>query len=328
MRIAIIGATGMIGHHTALAAQSAGHEVVVLHRPNSKLAQISDIAGERRVATLDKRQWMERALEGIDAVINCAGYYPTAPRHWQAEVKTATQQMQKFYDACAVHSLSKIVYLGGAIALPKNSDGSPGHADLRYRSAPRNKNAYVQVKWAMDELALQQAEKGLPVVIGIPSMTFGEFDAGPTTGQLVTGIANGTLPAYVKGQRNVIYAGDAGRGLLACAEKGRPGERYLLTGENTDMDALVTLISNITQQTAPKAAPLAVAQFMNKLQTLGFKLGGPLPQVSETAIAVMSAGQHLDGTKAYKELGFKAQSNIENAIQKAYRWFQTEQYIT
>lgn len=326
MRVAILGATGMLGHHTALAAQRSGHDVIVLHRPNSQLSHIDDIKGERRVATLDKRQWMERALEGVDVVINCAAYYPTLPKHWEAEVKTARQQMQKFYDACAIHPLKKIVYLGGAIALPKNPSGAAGHADLRYSSQPANKNAYLQVKWAMDELALEQAEQGLPVVIGIPSMTFGEFDYGPTTGQLVTEIANQTLPAYVRGDRNVIYAGDAGRGLLACAEHGRPGQRYLLTGENSNMDELVKSISRLSGSRTPKAVPLWVAKALNKAQTAAYKFGGPAPKVSETAIAVMSAGQHLEGDKAERDLGFKAEVSMNEALTKALAWFREAGY--
>lgn len=327
MRIAIIGATGMIGHHTALAAQAAGHELIVLHRPNTDLSRIADIKGERRVATLDKRQWLERGLEGAEAVINCAAAYPTSPRHWQAEARAACAQMQKFYDACAVHNLQKIVYLGASIALPKAPKGQLGDAELRYQNPPRNKNPYLQAKWAMDELALQQAEKGLPVVIGIPSMTFGEFDYGPSTGQLITEIANGGLKAYVRGDRNVVYAGDAGRGLLACAERGRPGQRYLITGDNTNMDTLVAEIARLSQQATPKPAPLAVAKLLNQLQTAAYKLGGPLPKISSTAIAVMSAGQHLDGEKAAQELGYQAQFSYQQALAKAYSWFQQQHYV-
>ena len=327
MRIAILGATGMLGHHTALAAQAAGHEVVVLHRPNSDLTRIEDIQGERRVATLDKRQWMERALEGIDAVINCAAYYPTTPKPWKDEVKAATYQMQKFYDACAIHPLKKIVYLGGSIALPKNPTGEPGHADLHYSKVPSNKNAYLQVKWAMDKQALAQTHNGLPVVVGIPSMAFGEFDHGPSTGQLITEIANGTLPAYVRGKRNVIYAGDAGRGLLACAENGQPGRRYLLTGENTDMDALVSTICKLSNRPKPKPVPLGMAKAINRIQTAGYKLGGKPPKVSETAIAVMSAGQHLNGQQTEIELNFKASTPADKALSKAFSWFLANEKI-
>ena len=82
--------------------------------------------------------------------------------------------MQNFYDACADLPLHKIVYLGAAIALPRDSKGRPGNEELRYREQPDSKSPYLQVKWALDEQALTTAQEGLPITIGIPTMTFGE----------------------------------------------------------------------------------------------------------------------------------------------------------
>src|SRR5258708_15501203 len=103
----------------------------------------------------------------------------------------------------------------------------------------------------MDRMARERAREGLPVVIGIPSMCFGEYDRGPTTGQLIVDIANRTLPGYIHGNRNVIYAGDAGRGLVLACEAGRIGERYLLTGTNLPMTELVPMIARVAGVPAP-----------------------------------------------------------------------------
>ncbi len=324
MRIAIIGATGMIGHHTALAAERAGHETVVLHRAGSQTRHLDDLRAERRIASLEDTSSLTAALQGVDAVINCAGYYPTVPRPWRAEVAHASAQMASFYQACAGLPLHKIVYLGAAIALPRLGDGSPGHADLRYRSPPVDKNPYLQVKWALDEMAHAQAAQGLPVVIGIPSMTFGEYDYGLTTGRLIVEIASGRMPRYVRGQRNTIYAGDAGRGLLACATDGRAGQRYLLTGENTDMDRLTRLIAEAAGVPPPQPVALGVARMVSRIQGWKWKLGGPAPVISPTAIAVMSAGQHLDGSKAASELGYQPEVGLGDAIGRALAWFKTQ----
>ncbi|MGH7439183.1 MAG: NAD-dependent epimerase/dehydratase family protein, partial [Polyangiaceae bacterium] len=88
MRIAIVGATGMIGHHTAIAAQNARHELVVVHRASSKLTQLEGLSFRSALADLDDRDTLVAALDGVDAVIHCAGYYPTAPRPGRDEVKT------------------------------------------------------------------------------------------------------------------------------------------------------------------------------------------------------------------------------------------------
>jgi dihydroflavonol-4-reductase len=180
----------------------------------------------------------------------------------------------------------------------------------------------------MDNQAKNKAKEGLPVVIGIPSMTFGEYDFGPTTGQLLVGIANQSLPGYVQGDRNVIYAGDAGLGLTLACEKGKPGERYLFTGSDVSMEQLAALMAKISNVPMPKSIPLLVAKIVSKIQILKYKrFNGDLPKVSDTAIAVMSSGQFLDGRKAQRELGFKSTHSLEQTIQKAYNWFVAEGYI-
>ena len=166
------------------------------------------------------------------------------------------------------------------------------------------------------------------MVIGIPTMTFGEYDYGPTTGRLIVEIANRTLPGYVKGNRNVIYAGDAGRGLARVCEQGRPGERYLLTGENISMSELVTKIGQIAGAPVPRAIPVAMARAASALQTARYRwLKGAVPRVDATAIAVMSAGQFVNGAKARSELGFTATETLDNAIKRALAWFRSNGYV-
>ena len=326
MKVAIIGATGMIGHHTAAAALSAGHDVLVIHREGSDLSRIDDLQElggfETAIGDLDSVEQMESAFKGADAVINCAAYYPTRPRPWREEVSTAKEQMERFYSACGLADVDRIVYLGGAIALRRSPDGAPGTEAMEYDSPPPTTNSYVQVKYAMHKQALEAARSGLPVVIGIPTMTLGEFDYGPSTGRFITEVANQTMPGFVDGRRNVLYAGDSGRGLLLAAEKGRPGEAYLFAGTDITMDDLMTIIARVAGVDKPKTVPLAAAKLLAKFQAMRYRfLKGPVPKLGETAIAVMSAGQFIDGSKARQELGFEPTLSVEEAVRRAYKWF-------
>ncbi len=325
MKIAIIGATGMIGHHTAIQVIGRGHELFVMHRKTSNLDSLSGLPFTALEADLNERDSMAEGLKQVDAVINCAGYYPGDPRPWQDEVDLATGQMKNFYDACSESILHRIVYLGTAIALKRDPSGKPGHADLEYTSRPSDKTPYVQVKWAMDQQARQAAESGLPVVIGIPSMTFGEYDYGPTTGQLITGIANQTLPGYVPGRRNVIYAGDAGLGLVLACESGDEGERYLFTGTNVSMDELVQAIATQAEVAPPRKVSMMAARMAGGIQAIKHRwFKAPPPRLSATAIAVMGSGQYLDGSKAEKALGFRATRNLEDTIRVTLKWFRQQ----
>src|ERR1700693_1451909 len=107
MRLAVIGATGMLGHHVAVAASREGHELVVTYRNLQSLESLQHLKSDPRQADLNDRTRLRTALTGVDADINCAGYYPTMPRPWRDEVRTATAQMDNFYSACADLPLRK-----------------------------------------------------------------------------------------------------------------------------------------------------------------------------------------------------------------------------
>ena len=329
MKIAIIGATGMIGHHTAKAVLERGHNLLVIHRASSNLSLLKELNFDSAIADLNDVNSLANVLSKVDAVVNCAAYYPTKPLPWKQEVQTSISQMENFLSACKQAKVGKIVYLGAAIALPKDVNGNHGNEELIYKQRPSNKTPYVQVKWEMDRIAREKAREGLPIIIAIPSMCFGEYDYAPSTGRLIVEVANNTLPAYIKGRRNVIYAGDAGMGIVLACEKGRIGERYLFTGTNISIDELIQLIAKIAKTEAPtKVIPLSLAKILSKLQEAKYKLlGGELPKLSSTAIAVMASGQFLDGSKAVNELGFKPSLTLEQTIERTINWFQLNNYI-
>ncbi len=328
MKLGIVGGTGMLGHHLAIAATFKQYELVLIHRKSTDLSKVKDLEFESREADLNERGSLIRAFQGLDYVVNAAAYYPTLPRPLAAELKTARHQMHYFLDAVREAGIKRALYVGGAIAIPKVKSGLANEEGV-YKEAPDNNSAYVQVKWLMDKMVREAASEGLPVVLGIPSMTFGEYDFGPTTGRLIVELANQTLPAYIHGKRNAVYAGDAGRGLLLALEKGRFGERYLITGKNTETAKVVEIISKTAGvPKLEKTLSLKVAKLVSKFQETKYSLvKGTPPTLSSTAVAVLASGQHLDGSKSKEELGYEPELDLEDAIFRAYQWFKKEKYI-
>ncbi|WP_137821728.1 NAD-dependent epimerase/dehydratase family protein [Pseudomonas sp. D(2018)] len=327
MKIAVLGATGLLGHHTARAVKAAGHQLVLIHRPSSRIERLAYLEPECRSAELLDHAGLTRTLSGLDGVIFCAAGYPKRPRRWQEEVASALDETNHFYAACLAAHVPRILYTGAAIALPRHPEGLPGHEGLFYEGMPRWKNAYLLSKWALDEQAREQARSGLPVIIGIPGMCLGEFDAVPSTGRLITAMAQGWMTHYVPGRRNVLDAADAGRGLLLALEKGRVGERYLLAGQNIEMAELTERIANLLGVQPPQPMPLALAKGMAALGRMRYRLSGELPKLDDTAIAVMAGGQFLDGSKAQHELGFVAETPLEVTLERTIGWFRANGYL-
>ncbi len=322
VKIAVIGATGMIGNHVLQAGARRGHDMIAISRRPLSGAALHLEGVEARTADLAHVPELRRAIEGADAVVHCAGYYPAAPRPVHLELAEATKLSNNFYEACVGLGLQRIVYVGAAIAVPRTSGGMASDGQASFTKEPSSSNSYLQVKWLQDSIARKHAADGLPVVIGVPAMTFGEFDPGNTTGNFILGVAKKTFRAFVDGKRNVVYAGDAADGLILAAERGITGHRYLFTGENLTMEQLMGKIARITQAPMPKTIPLPLTKALYAFQLLRYKfLSGPVPTISETALAVMSSGQFLDGRVAASELGYKPSVSVDEAIERALAWF-------
>ncbi len=78
MRVAITGATGLIGRSLTASLRSSGHEVIAVTRSPR---HAGDVGWSPAAGTIDSA-----ALEGIDAMVHLAGE-PIGDRRWTAEVK-------------------------------------------------------------------------------------------------------------------------------------------------------------------------------------------------------------------------------------------------
>lgn len=127
----------------------------------------------------------------------------------------------------------------------------------------------------------------------------------------------------------LFMLGDAGRGLVMAAEKGRIGERYLFTGTNISMNNLTKLIADLSGVEPPKKRiPLPIAKVIaNFLEYKAKIFKEKKVKLDSTAVAVMALGQFLDGSKARHELGFVQSEMLEETIKKSIAWFFKEGYI-
>ena len=160
MRIAIIGATGMIGNHTVRAARGKGHEVIAIYRNPALLRSLEGVDADFRQADRNDMNSLRPGLKGADAVIHAAAYYPTTPKPLAQEMETAKRLMENLYKVSSELPLKKIVYVGAAIALPRNTNGVPADGSEGYKNQPKDHNPYLQVKWAQDALPSQKHVKG------------------------------------------------------------------------------------------------------------------------------------------------------------------------
>lgn len=323
-----MGATGMLGQHAAWAVQEAGHELVVLHRAQARLDHLRGLSYSGRIADLDQPAGLPHALRGLDAVILAAAYYPTAPKPWRSEVAHALAQLNGFYAACAAARMGRIVYVGDACMLTRAGQGRQADESCLSVHPPGDRSAHLQVKWAMDQCTQQVAQQGLPVISVLPGIALGEYDFAPNTGRMLISIANATLPAYLAGECNVVYAGDVAQGALLALEKGRTGQRYLLTGEDLTTTDWVARIARAARVAPPRSVPPSVGRATASLQSIEYLMvGGDAPKLPAAVSGPFAHSQRLSGAKARQELGYAPQVGVDEAIARTLSWFKRHGYL-
>ena len=106
---------------------------------------------------------------------------------------------------------------------------------------------YERSKFLAEQLALDFARRGLPVVVVNPTAPLGPWDVKPTpTGQMILDFMQGRMKATVETGLNVVHVRDVARGHLLAAERGKPGERYILGHQNLRLTELFEMLAELT----------------------------------------------------------------------------------
>lgn len=325
MRVFLTGATGFIGSHVAQAVVARGDSLCCLCRPTSQRAGLEDLPIDWTLGDLTDRASLRRAMTGAELVIHCAADYRLYARYPAEIYRSNVDGTRNVLELAAELGVRRVVYtssvgtlgLGGRTLANENARG---HLDEMVGD-------YKRSKFLSERLVETWIDRGLPVVVVSPSTPIGERDVKPTpTGKIVVDFLNGRLPAYVDTGLNLVDVRDVALGHLLAADRGRPGESYILGGVNLTLQRMLELLGRLSGRQPPRLklphwVPLAIAHID---EPLSHWLGRD-PRVSLAGARMSKSMMFFDTSKAVRELGFP-QSPIEPALERAVNWFIEHDY--
>jgi dihydroflavonol-4-reductase len=188
---------------------------------------------------------------------------------------------------------------------------------------------YKRSKFLAEEIALEAGRKGANVVVVNPTTPIGEYDIKPTpTGRILVDFLKRKFPAYVDTGLNLADVKEVARGHLLAMEKARPGERYILGGENLTLKQILDKLAAMTGLPSPKTkVPHAVAMgFAVFDQFFTGLVMGREPRATIDAVKMGRKKMFASSAKAEGELGYKALP-VENALRRAIDWFRAHGYV-
>lgn len=313
----VTGASGFLGWHVARLLRERGFHVRALCRPTS---QIREIDVERVSGDLRDPASLQLAAVGCDLVFHVAADYRLWSRHPRELYDSNVTGTRNVLEAAERAQVEKIVYTStvGCIGMPKDREGD----ETTPVTLDDMAGHYKRSKWLAEQVALEKARSGLPVVIVNPTAPVGDHDWKPTpTGKIIVDFLNNRLPAYVDTGLNLVNVRDVAAGHLLAAERGRFGERYILGCENVTLKDILARLAAIADKPAPKTrVPYAVAYATGIITTAWANLTGKPPLAPLEGVKMARKKMFVSTAKAVQELGYTPGS-VNMALAHAIEWF-------
>jgi dihydroflavonol-4-reductase len=300
-----------------------GHTVRALVRPTSKVREldIEIVSGDLRdSASLD------RAVRGCGLVFHVAADYRLWAKDPAELYRSNVEGTRNLLTAARQAGVERVVYTStvGCIGIPKDQ---PGSEDVEVRLEQMT-GAYKRSKFQAEQVALEFAGSGFPVVIVNPTAPMGDHDFKPTpTGKIVVDYLKGAMPAFVDTGLNLVDVDDTAEGHILAAERGQPGQRYILGCENLTLQQILERLARISAGKVPRwRIPYSVAYAAGLASTGWANLTGQEPRAPLDAVKMAKVKMFVSSDKAKRELGFSPQP-VDGALERAVDWFRANGYV-
>jgi dihydroflavonol-4-reductase len=288
------------------------------------MAALEGIALERVVGDILDPGSLGAAMAGAERVFHAAA----EAAHWRNPahlLDTAVQGTRNVVEAAQAAGVRRLVLTSSVAALGVPAPGTLLDEQSEF-NLPREEFLYGYAKRQAELAALEVARRGGPeVVIVNPAGIMGPGDANRNTGTyllLLESIRRRAI-VWTDGGAPFVHIDDVVEGHLAAMDRGRPGERYILNGENLEHRQVFNIIADITGGPRPwLKIPTAL------IGPAAWFLDGParplrLPIRGHT---LRLSVHHIfaDNSKSLRELGLPPPKPFRQAAQEAYDWYRAK----
>jgi dihydroflavonol-4-reductase len=304
VRALVTGATGKVGCAVAQALVARGDDVVVLARSSAKARSLLPDAVAVVEGDVERPDTVATAVRGCELVFNAMGI----PEQWVSDPavfeRVNARGTETVVRAAATAGVRRVVHTSTIDVF----DAAPGERfdETRVATYPKE-TAYERSKQHAEELALA-ARDGVEVVIVNPSAVDGPGPAASISlgEDLIVPVARRRLPALPPGGTGVVSTTSVASGHLLAADRGRDGERYILSDRHVSLRELAaTTVRVAGRGFVPPTMPAPIAKALAAAGERASATFGRKPLLARGQLHYFLWNPAPDSTKAQEELGFE-----------------------
>ena len=327
MKIFVTGATGFVGAHVARHLAGQGAELRLLVRATSNLSNLEGLDAETVVGDLREPETLRTPLRGCDALMHVAADYRLWVRDPQAMYAANVEGTRGLLRLAREEGVRRSVYTSSVATMGFKKDGTVVD-EATPVSLEDMIGHYKRSKFMAEQAAVEAAHQGQEVMILNPTTPVGARDLKPTpTGRILVDFLNRKFPAYMDTGLNLVDVREVARAHGAALEMGRPGERYILGGENLTLKQILDRMAAMTGLKSPTMkVPHGVAMaFAYFDEAVTGNLRGREPRATVEEVRMGKKKMFASSAKAEHELGFRVLP-VDDALRSAIEWFRAKGY--
>jgi farnesol dehydrogenase len=324
-RFLVTGATGFIGRPLTLYLLQAGYAVHALVRSRQKAADLSHPALTLFEGDLSRPETLRTAMDGCTHVYHLAAF----AQAWSAD-RTAFDRInyaggRTLLETALQTGVHRVVLTstGGVFgpSIEGRANDETGVAQSEFMTN------YERSKAKLEAVVPDFVERGLDVVIVNPTRVFGPGPLIDANGETLV------MHRYLKGNFRFLpgdgsstgsyaYIDDVVRGHTLAMDHGRPGERYILGGENASFRTFFDTIGRLSgRQYTMYGVPVKALLLFAQTQLLLAKTFGSRPLITPELVRKYTKKWDFSVEKARKELGYTHRS-LEESIRDTMTWME------
>jgi dihydroflavonol-4-reductase len=332
MKAFVTGSTGFLGSNLIQALLERGYEVKALARNKQKAQKIlGNLKLEIVEGDLDSVAAFAPALASCDVLFHTAAYfreYYGPGNHWETLEKLNVTATIQLLAAAETHGIKRAIHTSSSGVIGMKPNHQPGDENTP-PDTKRLENLYFRSKLKADEaIAEFQKNSKLEVITVFPGWMHGPGDAAPTAGgQVVLDLLGRKIPAYPDGGTTVADVRDVANGMILALEKGKPNDRFVLSGKYISLEQIGAVIERVSGVPTPKrvlpaSLVLAIAWVSERISSITKQPSSMTVEGVKTLLGKDASSSD----KAIKELGVSFR-NFEDTATDAVNWFRTNNYV-
>ena len=281
----VTGATGHVGYALVKELEARGENFRILIRKDSKI--FDGINCERVFGDVTDPASLEKAFEGADVVYHLAGVIEINKGNEDMTWKVNVDGTKNVVEACKKCGVKRLVYASSVDAYPPLPDNQVMR-EISHFNPEILDGTYAKTKATATNYVFENNDDKLETVVCYPGACCGPYDFKVSSvGEMVRMFLKGKFPVSLSfGAYNFVDVRDVAKGMIGAAEKGRPGEGYILTDEVVTVDGEDWLFID-TAGIKRRLHKLSGAEYFSSLRTQA------AIERSELALVLFDASQPI-----------------------------------